>query len=417
MDPRRIPDSEKDSPRTQLLEALSKVRKEDAENEATLHHLKELIHRVKEAGGDLNYYSKWGETPASIACARDKPAILRLLLEEKAEYDFIPPLGLAESNLTYAISHSIPCMHILLNAGASPNLKGSWSGQTPLSCAARENNTDALKLLLFAKATLPPSEEKNYGFHDPLYAAAENGHLESFNLLLEAKADPHRQYVGASLLHAAAANGHANMTEALIRAKADIHQNMLGTPLVHAMENYYRTNLTSYKSTVDCLLKSGAKPQFVVDPFKTNDIESTLLIFAQLRRLKHNYPLGEYEKNLEHHFLAATEIRKTTSISFNICMLMSQYLSSDDAIVINKRISAIVHREIKKERDASDQKMFLFASGMIGILLSLNFPLKIGLVGGAASFLLFQGAKKAGEWAKQHEEDEECKRGIKRRRN
>jgi hypothetical protein len=84
-DPRYMSPDEKNTPRKKLYETLCNIQDE---KEQSLQKVKQLIAEIKESSGDFNYYYKSGSTPISIACDKNKPAILKLLLEEKADYHF-----------------------------------------------------------------------------------------------------------------------------------------------------------------------------------------------------------------------------------------------------------------------------------------------------------------------------------------
>jgi cytohesin len=87
------------------------------------------------------------------------------------------------------------------------------NGYTPLYIAAGRGHTEAIKLLLAAKASV---DAPNKNGSTPLLIVAQQGHTEAIKLLLAANADPTKEVQGWTALAIADRNGHKDIA-ALLR--------------------------------------------------------------------------------------------------------------------------------------------------------------------------------------------------------
>lgn len=94
------------------------------------------------------------------------------------------------------------------------------NNEKPLTAAASKGSINSVRSLIESLASVH-SEDGDSPFNDAFCAAAENGHTEIVELLLNAGADVHSDEDKA--LRMAVDNGHTNTVELLISRGADIH--------------------------------------------------------------------------------------------------------------------------------------------------------------------------------------------------
>ena len=155
--------------------------------------------------------------------------------------------------------------------------EASLNQDTLLMRAARNNRLDIVDYLLGLKAD--PEEKKVLANQaktgnrvTPLFIAAQNGHLEVVNALLDAGAAVHKPLTdGATPLFIASQKGHLEVVNALIAAGAAVDKPLTdgATPLFIASEN-------GHTEVVKALLDAGA----AVDQALTDDGETPLSIAA-----------------------------------------------------------------------------------------------------------------------------------------
>jgi ankyrin repeat protein len=139
------------------------------------------------------------------------------------EYEFDQPLL-----FTVAGGEHTEIMKLLINAGADINIEagGHNHGATPLFSAVWEGDTEAVRLLIDAKANV---NAKQTSGATPLWWAAEHGHTEIVRLLIEAKADVNAARNGTAPgddgvetpLLIASDRGHTEIVKLLCAAGAD----------------------------------------------------------------------------------------------------------------------------------------------------------------------------------------------------
>jgi ankyrin repeat protein len=125
------------------------------------------------------------------------------------------------------------------------------SGVTPLYIAAQNGHWEVVQALLQAGADKNKARQSG---ETPLYVAAEKGYLRIVQALLKAGADKNKaRRDGVTPLYVAALNGHLEVVRALLQAGADKNQAAQSgaTPLYIAAKN-------GHLEVVQALLQAGA---------------------------------------------------------------------------------------------------------------------------------------------------------------
>ncbi|XP_028343169.1 ankyrin repeat and SOCS box protein 10 isoform X6 [Physeter macrocephalus] len=118
-------------------------------------------------------------TPLHVAASRGHTEILRLLLRRRARPDSAPG-GRTALHEACAAGHAA-CVHVLLVAGADPNVPDQ-DGKRPLHLCGAAGSLECAELLLkFGAKVDGRSEEEE---ETPLHVAARLGHVELADLLL-----------------------------------------------------------------------------------------------------------------------------------------------------------------------------------------------------------------------------------------
>jgi ankyrin repeat protein len=160
---------------------------------AAVHWPQDIVPLIR-AGHDVNAL-EGGETPLSRAVTFRKVESVRLLLANGADPDLCGP-GVdppwASPFLNYNDSTSLQIVGMLLDAGANPNVHGTFR-QTPLHQAADTGNLALVRALVAAGADVNASSDVG----TPLQRAVEKGNAVIVEELLQAGAVPAR-YSGAS---------------------------------------------------------------------------------------------------------------------------------------------------------------------------------------------------------------------------
>lgn len=202
---------------------------------------------VNAKGGPLHY--------ASIlhrAAWLASPEVVEALIEKGANLRAKTRFG--DSVLHYAArNRNSDVLRLLLKVyGPSAATVKNDKMQTPLKDAVVYGNTEALKILLEAGATIVPGESSPSAIH---LAAAEHKNSELFQLLVDAGIDVNlRDANGNTPLHWAAARGNTALAAAAIRAGANVDtRNVDGWTPLHDAAGYSKT-----PNVIDLLLDAGA---------------------------------------------------------------------------------------------------------------------------------------------------------------
>jgi ankyrin repeat protein len=194
-------------------------------NSPNLHtaaiHWSEDIEPLIRAGHDVNAL-QGGETPLSKAVTFRKVESVRLLLKNGADPDLAGPghkLPLASPFLTHRDPDSLRILDMLLDAGADPNVHGSF-GRTPLHTAAEDGRLALARKLIAAGADVEARDE--LGERTPLHLAVANGSPQVAAELLAAGADVNSQDAnGMTPLKIAVQNANEPLVELLLQAGSE----------------------------------------------------------------------------------------------------------------------------------------------------------------------------------------------------
>lgn len=188
------------------------------------------------------------------------------------------PLALA------VISHRNDVVSELIKAGANVNAR-NYFNDTPLHAAASVGNSVAVRLLINVAHGADLMHSTNGCGWTPLHYTALCGHLESFQLLVDAGSDIMKRETkdGYTPLHLAVEAGHYQVAAKLIDIGASLS----------SLDNNYRTPLhiaalNKHLNCVQLLIISGADIHAVDKRKKT---PAQLSAASQIRRP--NRPPGE----------------------------------------------------------------------------------------------------------------------------
>lgn len=120
--------------------------------------------------------------------------------------------------LSYVSERNRPILaRRLIAVGALPNQLDLF-GETALSRASHEGNSEVVALLVKQKSDTNLASPRSYG---PLHRAVQNGHLSIVEDLIRAGADVNAKgTLGSTPLHEAARNNHLEVVDSLIRNNA-----------------------------------------------------------------------------------------------------------------------------------------------------------------------------------------------------
>ncbi|VZH95106.1 unnamed protein product, partial [Fusarium fujikuroi] len=151
--------------------------------------------------------------------------------------------------------------NLLLEHGADPNVPCAKHGNTLLSKAADKGHIQAMEKLLEFNAD--PNIVSKQG-HTPLSRAAINGHALAVRKLLESNADPnHQNQDGETALHCCSSEGHVSCIEELVTHGASINSLMypdVGEPYVIGITPLVLAIACSQQSSVEKLLAFDPGP-------------------------------------------------------------------------------------------------------------------------------------------------------------
>jgi ankyrin repeat protein len=141
-----------------------------------------LLAKFLEKGGDINAVD-WGQNTALHTSATHGTTLLPLLIQAGAKY-----LRDADGELPIhdaARCGNVESVKLLIEAGCdarSKDISGLDGGFTPLHCAALNNQVDVISYLLSLEKVKVDARDRNG--KSAFMISAEQGHLESFKLLL-----------------------------------------------------------------------------------------------------------------------------------------------------------------------------------------------------------------------------------------
>ena len=191
------------------------------------HKLRLLI----DAGADVNYQDRNGNTPLRMAARYGRTECVKLLLAASGiDVNLVNRNG--ETPLYWAACNGqTECVKLLLAApGIDVNLAETREGMSPLCAAAKYGRTPCLQLLL----AVPGIEINQTSFNGgtPLYWAASHGKTECVrHLLTNGSTNVNRaNNNGETPLLWAALKGYTACVQLLIEAGADVNQGDYSTP-------------------------------------------------------------------------------------------------------------------------------------------------------------------------------------------
>ncbi len=239
-----------------LLQHGAEINAQDPEKQtplalATIAGAKDVVAFLIKQGADVNTTNIRGNTPL-ICSTQASPEITQLLLESGAAAKINEAGYEAETALHFAAENSgIPTIELLLQHGANINARNRF-GQTPLALATLKDRKDIVEFLITRGADVNTISTRG---NTPLIGASHSS-PEITRLLLAARGTEMINHAGSdrmTALHFAAENGAIETIELLLQHGADINaRDQQGrTPLALAI-------LQGREDIVAFLIKKGA---------------------------------------------------------------------------------------------------------------------------------------------------------------
>ena len=217
----------------------------------------ETVRALVNAGADINFEGACNGlvlTPLNLAVHLREKSTIKILLDAGASVDLKPGLWGCSELQEASETGEADMVELLLKAGADVNFKGGPRGSA-LCIASQRGDTDTVKLLLDAGADVNQGggeygvalqaaswsgdadtvklllnagadvNQKGGWYGSALHAASWNGDIDTVNLLLERGADPNLNHGEfATALHAATWRGQADTVKLLVNRGADLNQ-------------------------------------------------------------------------------------------------------------------------------------------------------------------------------------------------
>lgn len=151
-----------------------------------------IIRALVEAGCDINSRTNSGDTALMISAKYKREECFRILAFAGADFGLTNKLGFSVGSIASSNKWSLGFQETVLQgirAGKIP-YSSNFSNFSPLLFAAKTGDTEALKMIL-SQAEIDVNQCDDNGFTAVLLTALK-GHVESFRLLVYAKADVKR---------------------------------------------------------------------------------------------------------------------------------------------------------------------------------------------------------------------------------
>jgi ankyrin repeat protein len=211
------------------------------------------VHRLLEAGRDINEIDATGGTPLYYACHNNDTDIIRGLLNKNADVNAQGGYYGNALQAASAVAGSEQIVKILLEKGANVNAQGGYYGNALQAASAIAGSEQMVKMLLEAGAKV--NAQGGYYGNALQAASAIAGSEQMVKMLLEAGAKVNAKggYYG-NALQAASCSGHEQVVKMLLEAGAEV--NAQGGPYGSALQ---AASERGHEQVVKILLKAGAE--------------------------------------------------------------------------------------------------------------------------------------------------------------
>lgn len=222
---------------------------------AIVHGLRENATFLLQNGSNPDTQNDEQDSPLVAAILNDQYDLATLLLRYNATVDQTGPLNRTALHESAFLGLE-NFVYLFLESGANPNAR-DIKQKTPLALAAQNGHFNVVEILLQKGANVKCESESG----TILFEAAASGNPDIISLLLEHGADPNLPlYSGHLPIHRVAYHGHILALEKLIPVTdLDAVKDSGMSPLHSAAAG-------SHAHCVDLLLKAGYDPNFMLHP-------------------------------------------------------------------------------------------------------------------------------------------------------